>query len=96
MKGPLPAQSRAVHSIASRRGAGLAWSGISDLGCNTPAPENHRDHEAYGSPGGWPATKSPAPGQRTRTFMIAGISSANQPRQCTVIMHSDASVRRVS
>jgi hypothetical protein len=32
--------------MVSLRGAGAAWSGISDLGCNTPPPETHRDHEA--------------------------------------------------
>jgi len=35
-----PAQSQAVHSTISRRGAGLARSGISDLGCNPPVADS--------------------------------------------------------
>ena len=32
--------------MINRRGAELAWSAISDLGCNPPGPGNRRDHEA--------------------------------------------------
>src|SRR5690242_6981572 len=39
-------QSRAVHSMVNRRGAGPAWSGISDLRWRSQARETPRDHGA--------------------------------------------------
>src|SRR4029077_13532582 len=41
----LDGQSWMVCSMTRRRGAALAWSTVSDLGCNPPAPGIHRDHE---------------------------------------------------
>src|SRR6185312_12799783 len=58
MECPRPAHSRAAHSMVSQRGAGLAWSSISDLGCNPPRCEILRDHEAPQSPAGGPALVS--------------------------------------